>query len=218
MIDSNYGCLALSGIQHYLFCQRQWALIHIEQQWQENYLTAAGRVLHARAHDGSCRELRGDLLIVRAMQVGSFRLQIHGECDVVEYHRDPQGIALAHTEGKWLPYPVEYKRGQRKSSNCDRAQLCAQAICLEEMHGCSIPEGALYYGQEAHRELVAFDHELRQLVQDSYAAMHALFIQGINPLAKYSKSCDNCSLYEVCAPKLSGASVSHYLQRDLEDK
>ena len=215
--DETVVSLALSGIQHYLFCPRQWALIHIEQQWQESYLTASGRVLHERAHDESCRELRGDILTVRALLVSSNILGIHGKCDVVEYHRDSQGIELIDTAGLWRPYPVEFKRGQRKISNCDRVQLCAQAMCLEEMHGCIISEGALYYGLEAHREIVTFGRGLRDLVEATCESMHSLFTQGITPAAEYSKSCENCSLSELCIPRSTRPSVKQYLQNDLDD-
>jgi len=122
---SEYDYLLLSGIQHYAFCPRQWALIHIEEQWQENYLTASGRALHNKAHSGETVEKRGDLLIVRSMKISSRRLGISGECDVVEFHRSENGITIRNYEGLWAPYPVEYKRGKTKLDDCDRLQLCA---------------------------------------------------------------------------------------------
>ncbi len=209
--------LALSGIQHFLFCPRQWALIQIEQQWGDNYLTASGSVLHERTHDDSCRELRGDILTVRALKVCSKNLGIHGVCDVVEYHRDPHGVSLPNTPGLWSPFPVEYKRGVRKITDCDRAQLCAQAICLEEMHGCVIPYGAMYYFGERHREQIVFDNALRNLVIKTSQQMHEMYALGQTPPPKIMKACKNCSLIELCLPKLTNTNkVAIYLQSDLE--
>ena len=136
--------LQLSGIQHFAFCPRQWALIHIEGIWEENYLTASGRVLHQRAHDGDFFEKRGDFISARALKIASRRLGISGVCDVVEFRKSGVGIALSGYEDLWIPYPVEYKRGKNKLDDWDRLQLCAQAICLEEMLGCHIPEGAIF--------------------------------------------------------------------------
>lgn len=136
--------LALSGIQHFAFCRRQWALIHIEQQWAENLRTVEGDLLHRRAHGENQTESRGDTLIVCGLRVVSHWLQVQGVCDVVEFHRDPAGVTLAGREGKWQPYPVEYKRGKPTPFDADELQLCAQAMCLEEMLLCSIPEGSLF--------------------------------------------------------------------------
>ena len=129
-------CLMISGLQHFRFCRRQWALIYIEQQWAENLRTTEGALLHERAHDEQFRESRGDTIIT---------------CDVVEFHRDERGVPLHGYEGTWLPYPVEYKRGHAKQDGCDELQLCAQAMCLEEMLCCEIPDGALFYGEARRR-------------------------------------------------------------------
>ncbi len=131
--------IALSGIQHFLFCRRQWALIHLEQQWAENLRTAEGRVMHERAHDESS-EMRGGKLTVRGLRIFSRELGVSGQCDVVEFLSSDEGAPLAGREGLFLPYPVEYKRGSSKMTDADRAQLCAQAICLEEMLAVSIPK------------------------------------------------------------------------------
>ena len=209
--------LQLSGLQHFLFCRRQWALIHIEQQWAENFRTVDGSLLHENAHDDSFRERRGNILTVRGMKIHSARLGLSGECDVVEFHRDPNGVPLARTEGTWLPYPVEYKRGSPKQGAYDEAQLCAQALCLEEMLCCDIPAGALYYGEERRRQTVAFTPELRQLVEKTVEEMHQLYQRGSTPKVKPTKGCNACSLKELCLPKLMrGSSVAAYLRRDWE--
>ena len=123
--------LLMSGIQHFCFCRRQWALIHLEQQWSENLRTAEGRLEHTRCHDTAQTERRGDLLITRGMKVVSHRLRLSGDCDVVEFRADPEGIPLQHTEGRWRPMPVEYKHGRAKENDADRLQLCAQAMADE---------------------------------------------------------------------------------------
>ena len=137
--------LALSGLQHFAFCRRQWALIHVEQQWRDNYLTTAGSLEHDGAHDYGASEARGDLLIMRDLRVFSRRLGITGACDVVEFRQSDAGVPLHGRAGTWSPYPVEYKHGAPKQTDADRLQLCAEAMCLEEMLACSIPEGALFY-------------------------------------------------------------------------
>lgn len=209
--------LPLSGLQHYAYCPRQWALLHIEQQWCDNYLTASGTLFHERAHDSKCNELRGDVLTVRALQVSSRRLRLHGVCDVVEYHRSSAGVRIAHYEGLWCPYPVEYKRGKKKLDDCDRLQVCAQAMCLEEMHQCTIDRGALYYGAEAHREVVSFDGELRQLVVDTCEVMHEAFARGDTFAAHWKQGCKSCSLVDICLPRLpKSKQVLQYLCADLE--
>lgn len=208
--------LPLSGLQHYAYCPRQWALAYIEQQWCDNYLTASGTLLHERAHNCGCNELRGDVLTVRALQVCSKRLRLHGVCDVVEYHRSADGVKIANYEGLWLPYPVEYKHGKRKLDDCDRLQVCAQAMCLEEMHQCVIEQGALYYGAEAHREVVSFNENLRKLVLETSEAMHMAFARGLTGPAQWKSGCKSCSLIDVCLPRLpKSKKVDNYLDADL---
>lgn len=143
--------LQLSGIQHFAFCRRQWALIHIEQQWAENYRTVDDELMHEKAHDTGKTESRDDLKITRGMYVSSRTLGVSGQCDVVELRKDPQGVEIFGYEGRWQPFPIEYKRGRPKDSDADELQLCAQAMCLEEMLCCEIPCGALFYG-ETHRK------------------------------------------------------------------
>ncbi len=208
--------LQLSGIQHFLFCRRQWALIHIEQQWQENYKTADGIVMHKNVHDSGFRSSRGDVLTIRALRVHSAILGISGECDAVEFHSDKNGISLARTEGLWLPYPVEYKRGKSKDDIYDEAQLCAQAMCLEEMLCCRIEEGALFYGETRRREKVQFTLELREKVTNAVKEMHLLFSRGYTPKVKRTKSCNACSLKDICLPEIMEIqSVDEYLKKSL---
>ncbi len=194
--------LALSGLQHFAFCRRQWALIHIEQQWEDNYLTTAGSLEHDRAHDYSESEARGNLLIMRDLRVFSRRLGITGACDVVEFRRSNNGVPLHGRTGAWLPYPVEYKHGAPKQLDVDRLQLCAQAMCLEEMLVCSIPEGALFYQKTKHRERVLLDEKLRVQILSMTGEMHDLFKRGHTPKVRPSKTCRACSLRDICLPKL----------------
>ena len=211
--------LQLSGLQHFAYCRRQWALIHIEQQWSENLRTTEGRILHEKAHDTSQREKRGDLIITRDMRVHSAKLGISGSCDVVEFHKSSEGIEISGAEGIWQPYPVEYKRGVPKISDADRLQLCAQAICLEEMLCCDIPEAAIFYGEVRRREVVTLDGELRDCVCQMLAEMHELYRKGHTPKVKPSKGCNACSLRELCVPKLNrNRNASHYIQNRLEDE
>lgn len=199
-MDGEY--LLLSGIQHFCFCRRQWALIHLEQQWQENLRTAEGRLDHARCHDDTLREKRGDLLTVRGMQVVSHTLRLRGVCDVVEFRADPGGVPLQGLDGRWQPLPVEYKHGTAKQNDADRLQLCAQAIALEEMLVCTVPRGALYYVADRRREVVEFTPELRQTTHHTAAEMNDCFARGHTPKVRPGKHCNACSLKEVCLPVL----------------
>lgn len=213
MIYSEEDFLQLSGLQHFAFCRRQWALIHIEKQWAENERTVDGTLMHEKAHDREFEQSRGDLLIKRGVSVYSAELGISGQCDILEYRRGMEGIPLAGREGLWMPYPVEYKRGKPKQNDADRLQLCAQAMCLETMLCCDIPEGALYYGETRRRERVCMTQELRSQVKEMLAQMHAFYSRGYTPKGKPTKSCNACSLKELCLPKLlKNRSVSAYLK------
>lgn len=210
--------LQLSGLQHFSFCRRQWALIHIEQLWAENVRTVDGRILHEKAHDGSIREKRGDLLVARDVNIHSPTLGISGSCDVVEFHRDAAGISLPGQEGLWQPYPVEYKRGSPKTTDADRLQLCAQAMCLEEMLCCDIPEAALFYGETRRREIVVLDDDFRSQVRRLLNEMHDLYRHAHTPKVKPTRGCNACSLKELCLPKLMRQrSVADYLRKSMED-
>ncbi len=209
--------LMLSGLQHFAFCRRQWALIHIEQQWAENYRTADGRILHKNAHGGLLREKRGNVIITRAMQVASAELGISGECDVVEFHYAEDGVTLHGLEGHYRVVPVEYKRGQPKADDCDALQLCAQAMCLEEMLCCEIPEAYLYYGETRRRQTVLLDAALRQKTCDMLAEMHSLYQRKHTPKVRRTKACNACSLKDICLPRLSRErSAAAYLSETLK--
>ena len=210
--------LQLSGLQHFAFCRRQWALIHIENQWAENYRTVDGHLMHEHVHDPMSRESRGDRLTVKGLAVHSTELGISGQCDAVEFYRDSTGVPLRDREGLWLPYPVEYKRGKPKEHSADELQLCAQAMCLEEMLCCAVPEGALYYGEPHRRTVVQFTAELRGQVQDSLSEMHELYKRRFTPKVRPSKTCNACSLKELCLPKLMNRKkVTDYLTANLEE-
>ncbi len=205
-------------LQHFAFCRRQWALIHIEDQWAENFRTVDGSLMHENAHDQGFRESRGDVLIVRGLAVHSAQLGISGQCDVVEFHQDPDGISLQGREGTWRPYPIEYKRGKPKDGPADALQLCAQAMCLEEMLCCAIQEGAIYYGETRHRTVVPLTQDLRSQVRDSLVEMHDLYQKHYTPKVKPTKACNACSLKDLCLPKLMRVKkVADYLTGAMEE-
>jgi CRISPR-associated exonuclease Cas4 len=223
--------LPLSGIQHFLFCRRQWALIHVERQWQENALTAEGRILHQRADDPFFTETRNGVITARSVPVASYRLGLSGVCDVVEFTEvapfagsvdrnteSPDGVKLPGRNGLFLPAPVEYKRGKEKRDHSDEAQLCAQAVCLEEMLSVAIPFGYLYYGETRHRVAVELSAELRELLQKMADEMHAYFGRGYTPRVKPFKGCRSCSLADVCLPALQEKVVaaSKYIKQQVE--
>lgn len=202
----------LSALQHFAFCRRQWGLIFLERQWAENARTAEGQVFHETAHHGPESEARGDLLILRGLRVASPTLRLGGVCDVVELHRSPSGVSLTGREGLWLPYPVEYKKGSDQTKESDEVQLCGQALCLEEMLCCQIPEGSLFYGETRRRTRVAFDGTLRQRTLDLLHELLGYMDRGYTPGAKFHKGCIACSLRDICLPKLSRApSVADYI-------
>jgi CRISPR-associated exonuclease Cas4 len=211
--------LPLSGIQHFLFCRRQWALIHIEQQWKDNALTAEGRIMHNRADDPFFTETRNGVITTRSVPVVSYRLGLSGICDVVEFVTSPDGVKLPNRKGLYLPIPVEYKRGKPKRDPVDEAQVCAQAICLEEMLSTDIPRGYLFYGQTRHREEVELTSQLRTLVQEMSAEMHNYFRKGYTPRVKTSKACRSCSLVDICLPVLNEKAIaaSKYIEQQIEN-
>lgn len=207
MLTSSDDYLLLSGIQHMAFCPRQWALIHIEQQWAENVRTVEGKHLHERVDDISQDETRGNIRIVRSMPVISNRLGLRGVADVVEFIRQDEELPgetcrLEKRRGWWLVAPVEYKRGKPKADDRDAVQLCAQAMALEEMLGLKIRSGYLFYAQTRRRENVEFDETLRERVQALSEKMHSIFRAGVTPVAETRKHCKLCSLVEVCQPDL----------------
>lgn len=200
--------IAISALQHLSFCPRQCALIHVERIWRENMLTAQGRVMHEKAHSG-LSETRGDVRISRSVALRSLELGITGVADVVEFHRQPDGSSI--------PFPVEYKLGQPKVGNCDRVQLCAQAICLESMLDVAIPCGALFYGRNHRREQVAFTPELRAETAEMCSQVHALIAAGVTPAPVYSKRCKSCSLFDICMPKKILVGARAYIKRHIKE-
>lgn len=210
--------LQLSGIQHFAFCRRQWALIHIEQVWEENILTMQGNIMHERAHDEEIREHRGDLIVVRGLRIHSRKLGLSGICDVVEFRRNEKGHPLSGEDGLWIPVPVEYKRGRSKVKDEDRLQLCAQAVCLEEMFNVDLSIGYLFYGETKSREKVELNSALREEVSSLAREMHQLFERKHTPRVKTFAGCRSCSLKEICIPRLPKQdSVKNYINRALEE-
>lgn len=211
MLYSEDDLIPLSALQHLDFCQRQCALIHVEGVWAENRYTAEGRLMHERADEGPT-ETRGDVRIERGVLLKSLALGLSGKADIIEFH------SSAVDSGAWYPYPVEYKRGKKKAEDCDRIQLCAQAICLEEMLGISIGSGALFYGKTRRREDVAFGENLRLKTLRQAQRLHELIKSGTTPAPVITPKCDNCSLINLCMPRnvYGNNNVEGYLTRMLE--
>ena len=210
--------LMISGIQHFRFCRRQWALIHVEQQWEENAHTIIGEMMHKKAHDPYLREKRKDTIVVRALPVASKTMGVSGECDIVEFHRCDDGIKLFGHRGLYSVYPIEYKKGKPKNADEDKLQLTTQAMCLEEMFTTTISEGAIYYGEIKRREVVEFTEELRNNVVEIFQEMHQYYTRKYTPKVKKSKACSSCSLKEICLPGLEKSiSVGKYMEQILEE-
>jgi len=189
--------LSISALSHYIFCKRRCALIHIEQLWIENMFTAEGRVMHDNAHDQRI-ENRKNVRIERGIPLRSFALGLTGKADVVEFHK----------EGRmWLPFPVEYKRGKPKADDCDTVQLCAQALCLEEMLSVEVRAGALFYGKTRRRHDVAFDAELRARTTETARQLHEFVARAETPQPDFRKKCESCSFFDVCMPKVIGGHM-----------
>ena len=211
--------LMISGIQHFKFCRRQWALIHIEQQWEENVHTVVGELMHKKVHDPLLKEKRKDTIIARALPVSSRELGISGECDLVEFHKCEDGIKLYGHRGLYSVYPVEYKKGKPKLSEEDIFQLPAQAMCLEEMFSTQVLEGAIFYGETRRRERIEITEEFREEVRSMFQEMHNYYARKYTPRVKYSKSCNACSLKDICLPKLGKAvSVKSYIDQMLKEE
>jgi len=201
----------ISALQHYAFCPRQCAIIHIEMEWEDNLLTAEGKIMHSRVHSRD-DETRGDIHIARGLDLVSSRLGVVGKSDVVEFHRSAEGIKIPGRRGLWVPFPVEYKRGRPKKDLSDKVQLCAQAMCLEEMLGIEVREGALFYGATRRRLDVVFDDFLREQTELVAKKVHNLLNSGEIPPPQYSKRCRNCSVIELCMPQvISPGRVRDYL-------
>lgn len=210
--------LLLSGIQHFSFCKRQWALIHIEQEWKENVLTVEGNYLHEKADNPFVREKRGETIYVRALPVHSREMGISGVCDMVEFVQDNNGIPLDQEEGLYRVKPIEYKRGKTKKHDADILQLVAQIICLEEMLATTIHEAALFYNQTKKRENLKMTEEMKQRVRTMIQEMHHYYNRRYTPRVKTGKHCQRCSLRDICLPRLlEREKVSSYMNRMLTD-
>ena len=211
--------LLLSGIQHFCFCRRQWALIHIEKIWNENFFTAEGRILHERVHDKGNTERRGDVLTVRGMSIKSEVLGVSGECDAVIFEKSDDGVTLYGKTGLWTILPVEYKRGHTKICDCDRLQVVAQTMCLEEMFCTDIRRAAVYYYETKTREYIEITEVLRDAVRCAFSEMHDLFRRGYSPKVRRSKNCESCSLKDYCLPELfSKMSAKEYYSKHMEQQ
>jgi len=213
--------LMLSGIQHFYFCKRQWALIHMEQQWKENIRTVEGKIMHEKADDPFIVETRGDIVIARSVPVSSRKLGLYGIADVVEFIKtEDEGIVLTKKPGLWKLVPVEYKRGEPKNDDRDAVQLCAQAICLEEMLNVEIKKGYLFYNAIKRRIEVNFEDELRNTVKKFAAEMHQVFNDKKTPKCKREKHCRACSMEDICQPKITGKriKVNDYIKKGLVEE
>ena len=210
--------LMISGIQHFRFCRRQWALIHIEQQWEENVHTVVGELMHEKVHDPYLKEKRKDVIIARALPVFSRTMGLSGECDVVEFQRQEEGVKLFGHRGFYRVYPIEYKKGSPKESDEDALQLAAQVMCLEEMFSAEIMEGAIFYGSTRRREVIEITEDLRKRVRETAMEMHQYYDRKYTPQVKSSKRCSSCSLRDICMPGLGKVvSVERYMQQVLEE-
>jgi CRISPR-associated exonuclease Cas4 len=209
--------LPLSGLQHLTFCERRWALIHLERQWEENLFTAEGELLHEKAHSADM-ESRPEALVRRTLALHSFRLGLSGQADVVEFlpcAPEQPGIAMPRRKGLWRPYPIEYKRSRDKhGGSAYQIQLCAQALCLEEMLDTPVDRGAIFDGHTRRRVEVVCDAALRSEVERLAARMHAIQQSRQTPPAVYEKKCEGCSMKPVCLPAVAGpSSAAQYLRR-----
>lgn len=209
---SEADLLPISALQHLIFCPRQCALIHVERVWAENLFTAEGRILHEKTHTPAA-ERKGRVRVEYSLPLRSFRLGLTGKADVVEFHSG--GLP----DGREMLYPVEYKRGKPKADDSDLVQLCAQALCLEEMLGIPVEEGALFYGRERRRARVQFDANLRRRTEEAALELHEMVAAGSTPSPQYGKKCKSCSLQHACLPKACGAkkTASKYLASALEE-
>lgn len=211
--------LMISGIQHFAYCRRQWALVHIEDKWQENYFTADGRAIHDRVHEQGIQDIRNGVLTIRGLNVSSAKYGISGTCDAVEFLPVNDGIALHGRDGLWQPLPVEYKRGRSKVNNCDRLQVTAQAVCLEEMFSCVIDCGFIFYKETRRREKVEITVDMRDELTKTLEEMHSYYRRGYTPRVKPTKKCEKCSLSSECMPSLlrSEENVDSYIRRHMEE-
>ncbi len=203
----------ISGIQHFVFCRRQWALIHVEQQWEDNYFTVDGELKHERADNPEIHEKRKNTISIHALPIKSRTLGITGKCDVVELNQSEKGIYMPQYNGYYSVTPIEYKRGKPKEDNADKLQLLAEAFCLEEMLAARIDRGYLFYFETRRREEVSFTEELRRQLNQIVDEMHSYMDRGFTPKVKTGKKCKTCSLKDICLPELNNhKDVKQYIQ------
>ncbi|UUX32770.1 CRISPR-associated protein Cas4 [Fundicoccus culcitae] len=218
IVHNSEEYIMLSGIQHFTFCKRQWALIHVEQQWAENQKTIEGNIVHEKADQPFSREKRGDLVIVRAMPIQSHILGVNGICDVVEFKKDSEGVFIPSLNNRYKIHPIEYKRGKPKNNKADILQLVAQAICLEEMLVCTIDKGYLFYNETKQRQLIEITKDLRNEVIEIFIVMHNMFQKKHTPKVKTGSWCNQCSLNDICLPKIMNVeTASRYMERMLNE-
>ncbi|MGH4140732.1 CRISPR-associated protein Cas4 [Clostridium sp.] len=215
MMYGEEDLLSLSGIQHYYFCKRQWALIHIEQQWAENRATMEGQVLHEKADDPFLVESRKNMFISRAIPLVSYKLGFSGIADIVEFKSSKVGIEVKERKGKWIPNIVEYKHGKPKEDDRDIVQLVAQALCIEEMLGCKLNSSDLFYNVTKRRIKVEINDDLRNKVIGISMEMHKVYDGKVTPKAEVGKHCKSCSLVDICMPRLTSkkVSVANYIEK-----
>lgn len=211
--------LMLSGIQHFRFCPRQWALIHLEQQWEDNRLTVEGQLLHKHVDDPFYRQKCGEHITLRSVSIASRELGLYGISDAIELlPADGVTDTILHPRypGRWTPLPVEYKHGKPKTNEVDEVQLAAQAMCLEEMYSIRISYGAFFYGEIRHRVGVEITPRLRDIVKECATEMHRIYESRQIPMASGGKHCGRCSLKDICIPRIKGyGNVESYLKTNL---
>ena len=216
---SEDNMLMLSGIQHFMFCPRQWALDHLEMQWEDNRLTIEGNILHKNVDNPFYRIKNGGVATLHSVHIASKSLGLYGITDAVELHPSPKGIVIKGYKEPVLLYPVEYKHGKNKPDERDEVQVAAQVICLEEMYSSNIDQAALFYNETKRREVVTIDSHLRDLTSQCAEQMHHLFDNGITPKAILKPRCKRCSLFDLCMPELSKREiVKTYLKRNLYEE
>ena len=209
---SDEDLLPISGLQHLMFCERQWALIHMEMEWDENVRTVEGKQLHEFVHEQGTN-VRGGVRMVRGLRLRSLRLGLYGVADLVEFHASGDGDALNGAKldgaklpglsGRWCLYTVEYKRGLKRYDRADETQLCAQALCLEEMLNVVVTKGAIYYGQPRRRSEIDLSLDLREEVARLCSRARELYDARQIPPPRVGRHCSNCSLENICMPNLA---------------
>lgn len=210
--------LMISGIQHFIFCRRQWALIHIEQAWEENYFTTHGMLLHERVDQSDIKEKRKDVISVRGMSIASHRLGMSGRCDLIEFRKDPNGVFIPQFDGVYTPHPVEYKRGKVKRDDSDRYQLLAQLMSLEEMLNTELSEASVFYHEVRRRTAYSFSDEDKKDLVSIAEEMHSIYAKGYTPRPRITQKCRSCSLKDICLPELDQVkTATTYIQERLKE-